>query len=236
MYTVYKHTSPSGKIYIGITSRKLKKRWEAGKGYKYNEHFFRAIQKYGWENIKHEVLFENLTKEEAEEKEIEMIALYNSTDASRGYNLRKGGSACSFSESSIEKMRTSHIGKTLPEEQKRKISKALKGRKTSTGTLGHKYSEETKAKMRASQIGKRLSEEAKKKISEAKKGRHTGKENHKSRRVRNIDTGEVFETISLASQKYGINHSDIVEVCRGRRKKSKGYRWEYAEKGGDINE
>ena len=33
-YTVYKHTSPSGKVYIGITCRKPKYRWNNGKGYK----------------------------------------------------------------------------------------------------------------------------------------------------------------------------------------------------------
>lgn len=33
-YTVYKHTSPSGKVYIGITCRKPEYRWNHGKGYK----------------------------------------------------------------------------------------------------------------------------------------------------------------------------------------------------------
>ena len=52
-YTVYKHTSPSGKVYIGVTSLRPKERWSGGAGYVKNKHFYRAIKKYGWENIKH---------------------------------------------------------------------------------------------------------------------------------------------------------------------------------------
>ena len=33
-YTVYKHISPSGKVYIGITKRKPEYRWNKGKGYR----------------------------------------------------------------------------------------------------------------------------------------------------------------------------------------------------------
>ena len=62
-YSVYKHTSPNGKVYIGITSRKPEQRWSNGYGYVKNKHFTHAINKYGWENIKHEILFSNLTKE-----------------------------------------------------------------------------------------------------------------------------------------------------------------------------
>lgn len=32
-YCVYKHTSPSGKVYVGITKLKPKYRWNNGKGY-----------------------------------------------------------------------------------------------------------------------------------------------------------------------------------------------------------
>ena len=59
-YTVYKHTSPSGKVYIGITSIDPAKRWK--QGYSHNKHFSMAIKKYGWENIKSEIIASGLTK------------------------------------------------------------------------------------------------------------------------------------------------------------------------------
>ena len=100
VWKVYKHTSPSNKIYIGITSKKnINQRWKNGEGYK-NQVFYNAIQKYGWDNIKHEILFENLTKEEAEEKEIELIAFYKSNQLNFGYNRDNGGNCIgTFSDS-----------------------------------------------------------------------------------------------------------------------------------------
>ena len=81
-YIVYKHTSPSNKVYIGITSQTPERRWRKdGKGYKTHIYFWNAIKKYGWNNFKHEVLFSGLTKEEAEQKEIELIAYYKSNDS-----------------------------------------------------------------------------------------------------------------------------------------------------------
>ena len=74
-FKVYKHTAPSGKIYIGITGQEVNKRWQNGFGYVGNDYFMKAIKKYGWDSIKHEILFDRLTKEEAESKEIELIML-----------------------------------------------------------------------------------------------------------------------------------------------------------------
>lgn len=90
-YTVYKHTSPSNKVYIGITMQKVSKRWQNGRGYIANTYFYRAIQKYGWNNIKHEILYENLNKEDAQLIEIELIKEYKSYDYHFGYNLSLGG-------------------------------------------------------------------------------------------------------------------------------------------------
>ena len=66
-YTVYKHTSPSGKVYIGITGIDPAKRWK--QGYSHNKYFTMAIKKYGWSNIKSEILESNLSKDAACEME-----------------------------------------------------------------------------------------------------------------------------------------------------------------------
>jgi len=91
IYTVYMHISPSNKRYIGITKQKLERRWDSGHVYRTSPHFWRAIKKYGWNNFKHIILFEHLTKEEAIKKEIELIKKYNLTDGKYGYNITKGG-------------------------------------------------------------------------------------------------------------------------------------------------
>lgn len=65
MYYVYKHTCPNKKVYIGITGCTPEFRWQGGYGYKENGKFFKDILYYGWSNIKHEILAEGLTKEEA---------------------------------------------------------------------------------------------------------------------------------------------------------------------------
>lgn len=87
-YTVYRHTAPNGKVYIGITSMEPEKRWNNGYAY-----FMNAIRKYGWDNFKHEILFVGLSKEEAERKEIELIAQCRSDEKAHGYNVEHGGNS-----------------------------------------------------------------------------------------------------------------------------------------------
>lgn len=227
MYTVYKHISPSGKIYVGITKQLLNRRWQSGNGYKNNEYFYKAILKYGWDNFKHEILFTGLTREQAEAKEIELIKLYNSTDSQYGYNLREGGSICSFSEQSIEKMRFSHLGHKHTDEEKKKISKSLAGRKISSGMLGKKHSEKTKRLMGEAHKGIVLTDEQKQKISKSRQGKCVGEKNHKSKKVINLTTGEVFTTISDACNKYNLSHGNVISVCNGNRKTCGGYKWAY---------
>lgn len=53
--------------------------------------FYRAIQKYGWNNFEHEVIAENLTKDEACEMEKALIKKLKSNDYHFGYNLSAGG-------------------------------------------------------------------------------------------------------------------------------------------------
>lgn len=92
-WTVYVHISPSNKYYVGITSRKPEERWGFnGYGYKNKcHHLWAAIQKYGWSNIIHEILAENLTRKEAEEMEVVLIEKLQSSNKIYGYNISSGG-------------------------------------------------------------------------------------------------------------------------------------------------
>lgn len=90
-YTLYMHVVPNGKKYIGITSKDPVKRWNGGSGYNSNEDFHRDIKKYGWGNIKHKILQKNMSKEEAEYWEVELIAKYHTMDPKKGYNRNSGG-------------------------------------------------------------------------------------------------------------------------------------------------
>ena len=91
-YCVYKHTNKvNGKVYIGITSQRPTKRWDCGRGYQKNEHFWRAIEKYGWGNFDHEIICEGLPPEEAFRREQELILEYESQDYHKGYNVSSGG-------------------------------------------------------------------------------------------------------------------------------------------------
>ena len=76
MWTVYIHTNKeNGKVYIGITGQTVERRWRSdGSGYKKCLLFYRAIQKYGWDNFNHIVLLENISEECA--KEIEKYCEY----------------------------------------------------------------------------------------------------------------------------------------------------------------
>lgn len=85
MYYVYIHTLPNGKIYVGQTKQPVR-RWNNGDGYVDNEELYNAIQKFGWNNIKHEIIgaFESLV--DARIYEALLIFHLNSEDGQTGYN------------------------------------------------------------------------------------------------------------------------------------------------------
>ena len=63
-YTVYQHVTPDNMYYFG-QSQNVEKRWECN-GIHYKETaLYPYIEKYGWDNIQHIILFENQTKENA---------------------------------------------------------------------------------------------------------------------------------------------------------------------------
>ena len=119
-WCVYVHIFPNGKMYFGITSKKPKDRWENGTGYSRSHQpvMYNAIQKYGWENIEHKILYSGLNKLDAENKEKELIAQHK-TNCCRygddfGYNMTDGGegnSGRSWSEDARRRMSENMMGK-----------------------------------------------------------------------------------------------------------------------------
>lgn len=111
-YKVYVHINKiNRKVYIGITCQEVNRRWRNGNGYRGNEYFYRAIKKYGWENFDHNVLFDGLTKDEAEKIEVDLIKQYKATDKNHGYNIENGGNTNGkHSVETLEKMSNSQLG------------------------------------------------------------------------------------------------------------------------------
>lgn len=112
-YKIYLHISPSGGVYVGQTKQDCHKRWKNGYGYRYeNKRFYKSIKKYGWENIKHVVLLDNLNKDEANTHEIGLIKAFR--NVGKCYNITNGGEGVigyKASEETRQKLKDSHIGK-----------------------------------------------------------------------------------------------------------------------------
>lgn len=248
-YFVYKHTSRDGKVYIGITRQNPSKRWKRGLGYEDNGRFFNAIKKYGWDSFSHEILYDSLTAKEATEIEKKLIQEYKSYDRRFGYNLTFGGEENNPTNETKEKISESVKNVWASDEYKTNTSKKMTGVKRSESAkkaisiAQKKRFERIEERQRISerQKGTKRSEAAKKRTSETlkkyysspenlEKMRETQKKSMESirKRVRCIDTGEVFESAQKAAQAKNICHQNISAVCKGRRKKAAGFRWEYA--------
>lgn len=98
-----------GRKYIGITCQKPENRWKNGRGYIHNSYFSNTIKKYGWDNFRHEVLFENLPEDQACAKEQALIKLFNTTNPKLGFNLTTGGEHYECSEETKQKHSVSMI-------------------------------------------------------------------------------------------------------------------------------
>lgn len=201
-FTVYKHTSPSGKCYIGITCQDPEYRW-GNNGYKYlsvmsngklkHPYFANAILKYGWDNIAHEILHTNVTKEEACLLESRYISEYKKQGLS--YNVTDGGEGrwgCKLSEEVINKLKTSHRGK--------------------------KQSAETIAKRVAKNTGKKRTDEQKAKTSKPV-----------CQYDLECNLIAIYFGAREASRCTGVNNTHITDCCNHKpnRKTAGGFKWEW---------
>lgn len=224
-YTVYKHTTPSGKSYIGITGKPVESRWLNGRGYKRNNHFWNAIQKYGWENITHEVLASNLTKEEACEAEKKYISMFQSADQSKGYNLTFGGEE----------------GAKHTIESRRKLSESRKGQRFN---IGVPFTEERKQHLKehhADVRGEKNPNYGKKwtkeqiAIRQTHRVYKTGSENPCSKPILQLDMEDnlVKRWCSIKEASEYFCRTSIKDCLKGKYKQHKGYQWRYEDEQGN---
>lgn len=219
-YTVYMHICPNDKKYIGITKLNPKDRWKNGKSYKNCILFDRAIKKYKWENIEHIILFTNLSRIEAEQKEIELIDYYKTNQSEYGYNIANGGHVNCVSEETKKKISEATKRAMQKPEIKKKISIAQHNR--ISPLKGRKLSDEHKEKLKLSHIGKNTG----KRTEEQKQNMR--KNNKRKKKVLCIETNIIYESISEAGRKTNIDYRNIHRSCNNN-KIAGGYHWRYYE-------
>lgn len=177
-----------------------------------------------------EIILDNLTREQACDKEIEFISLYGRRDLKKGIlvNLTDGGDGVLnhiVSEETRVKMGKAQLGnkkyllRTTPQEEiNKKVSLANKGKIRS---------EEHKEKIRNNFkinghpcLGKKLTNETKQKIRDSKK---------KCKVIQKDFDGNVIKIWESTKSviKFGFNQSNVWKCCHGIHKQHKGYIWEY---------
>lgn len=216
-YCVYRHTSPTGKVYIGITRQRLQKRWQNGRGYlnSHNKRFYNAILRYGWENFRHEILNTGLSKEEAENLEIQLIAEHRATDPAHGYNQDKGGN---------------HNGRCT-EATRRKLSEAKRGSRNpmyGSHTCHHEPPRLSGAAhpmygrrgANNPRTGMRHNQEAIEKMR---------KNNKKNKPVICVETGAKYPSAQAAGRAIGITGGGVAGCCNRKRhyNTAGGYHWRW---------
>ncbi|WP_158572950.1 MULTISPECIES: NUMOD3 domain-containing DNA-binding protein [Anaerotruncus] len=186
-FTVYMHINKlNGKIYVGMTSQPLSRRFRRGEGYRKNIYFYRAICKIGWDNFEHRIIAQNLSQLKAEELEKSLISKYQTTDPSHGYNITDGGDGLNgyIPTLALKKLRSLQnagernpfYGKHHTPETRAKLSAINKTKMAGTENpfYGKKHNEQTKEKIRQYRLGKTMPQEVRQRISLST----TGAKNH----------------------------------------------------------
>lgn len=126
-HIIYRHIFPNDKSYVGQcqgeTIEDAKRRWGSnGNGYR-AQLVYKAIKKYGWENIQHEILEVVDNQDTANDREIYYIALYDSTVEKNGYNVSVGGLAANKGKNSHTKEKQGIYRKKFDESHREELRK-----------------------------------------------------------------------------------------------------------------
>ena len=212
LFVVYRHICPNGKMYIGVCQNPSR-RWRPIL-YKGCRRFSLAIDEFGWENIKHEIIANDLNEDQAYTLERQLIRECKSDNEQYGYNISAGGK-----------------NNTQTEESRILISQSLKAhysdenarQKLSQARLGHYVSVETKRKLSNAANARCGTLQGKQQLAAALKKSNAVR----SKRIICVDTNEEYESAADAWRKTGINKGNIASVCSGKRKTAGGYEWRY---------
>jgi len=200
-YYVYIHRKADTNciFYVGVGSQKNYKRAYQTTKSKRSDLWHKIVNKHG---LIVEVLYENISKENAFSIEIDLISKYGRIDLGNGIlcNMTGGGDGCTGIKNRVSGMK----GKKMPIESYDRTRKYLTGRI---------ISEETKQKMSLAKKGKKHSKEH---IEKIKIG--ISKSNYKGRIIVNTKSNQEFNSISKAAIFYGISISTLNRKLNGKYK------------------
>lgn len=181
MVGIYKITSPTGSIYIG-QSRDIKDREGRYKSLdcKGQRMLYFSLKKHGFNKHIFELIMElpeDVSQYDLNKEEIKAWKHYKELGF-KMLNIKEPGSRGKHSEETLLLMKKSNV-RVISDEQKRKVSEAMKGkpkseetkRKLSQSLKGFVFSQERNEKIRQSNTGKKMPEEQKKKISASNMGK-----------------------------------------------------------------
>lgn len=232
-WSVYRHINLiNGKQYIGITSQEPERRWGSN-GCKYQKSYFRnAIDKYGWDNFYHEIIFSGLSEKDAKYLEKLLIQAFN-TKKPNGYNMTDGGDGTLGyipTEETLLKMSASSKSRWKNEEYKNKV---ITARHLPDSIY---QSEEFKNKISSLVTGEKnpnyqhyWSDKMKQALREKQKNNpmYHNETNPNAKAIRCIETGEIFNCMKYAQEKYGLKSSGTFTHAIKTGKTAVGFHWEY---------
>lgn len=212
-YTIYMHRNLiNNKVYIGQTRDELNRRFKKGYGYRSSPHFYASIQKYGWDNFEHIVLEENLSAETANEREKFWIALFKSNEEKFGYNLTPGGCgqpAKKTNQTLRKKVYCKETGQCFNSITEAALWAGLK--KTGGSNITSAIKGLRKTAGNHPETGEPLhwcflEEELNLPNEKPKKGN--------AKRVKNLDTNEIFDSVNEAARVYQMSNVSISKSCK----------------------
>lgn len=151
LYAITSRTT--GKMYVGITTRELRKRWRSHIDQARRDPrwaFQKAILKHGPDDFELTSLYVYPAEDEAKYAEVEIISQLDLMTT--GYNSSPGGDFNTCSETAKAKLRAHNLGRRHSDETRAKISRSKMGQ-----GRGRVHSAETKAKISAAHVGKTMS-------------------------------------------------------------------------------